>query len=174
MAWNIEDFEGTRRCIRTKAYYVPEASVRLFSPQVYIGNDDTAKLVLDKNGTHFTLTDGTVLHFPVGKGNNLPFMLTEATISSNIKKFKRAATRPLAQLVLSQFKLAIKRQYEPIIKNAPVIFTSSKIDTYSLSTAQALPSLTERSIFSKDNWNLTNAQKELLLWHCRWNHCGMQ
>ena len=101
-------------------------------------------------------------------------MLTKATISNNVKKFKQAATHPLAQLVVSQFKLAITRQYKLIIRNAPVILSSSEMNTYLLSTTQALPSLTECSIFSKDNLNLTNAQKELLLWHCRWNHCNLQ
>ena len=27
VAWHVEDYEGTQRCIRTKACYVPEASV---------------------------------------------------------------------------------------------------------------------------------------------------
>jgi hypothetical protein len=33
--WMIRDLFGVIRAIRTEAYYVPEASIRLFSPQVY-------------------------------------------------------------------------------------------------------------------------------------------
>jgi len=36
--WDIEDFYGTCRSVITDAYFVPSATIRLFSPQVYIGN----------------------------------------------------------------------------------------------------------------------------------------
>ena len=87
---------------------------------------------------------------------------------------QKAATQPLAQRVMSRIKYALKSQYEPLLLNVPVILSNSEVNTYWLTGTQALPSLTERSIFSKDNWNLTNAQKELLLWHCRWSHCDLQ
>jgi hypothetical protein len=78
--WKIEDIDGIRRTISTDAYYVPDATIRLFSPQVYIGNNKTSNLLIDHNGTHFTLKCGTVLRFPINKSNNLPFMLTEASL----------------------------------------------------------------------------------------------
>ena len=46
VTWNIEDLRGIRRPITTKAYYVPSASIRLFSPQSYIGDSDKAALLL--------------------------------------------------------------------------------------------------------------------------------
>ena len=78
--WNVEDFYGTRRSIITEAYFVPDAQIRLFSPQVYISTHPTAKLSLNSKGIDLTLKCGTVLHFPISKGNNLPFMLTQAVL----------------------------------------------------------------------------------------------
>jgi hypothetical protein len=83
--WKIEDVDGIRRTITTDAYYVPDATIRLFSPQVYIGSNKTSKLLIDSDGTHFTLKCGTVLKFPINKSNNLPFMLTEASLRTKHK-----------------------------------------------------------------------------------------
>ena len=44
--WDIEDFYGTRCSVTTASYFVPSATIRLFSPQVYIGTNDTAKMTL--------------------------------------------------------------------------------------------------------------------------------
>jgi hypothetical protein len=80
--WPIEDVVGTRRTITTDAYYVPDAGIRLFSPQVYIGSNKTANMHINNNGIAFTLKCGTLLRFPFNKGNNLPFMLTERSLKS--------------------------------------------------------------------------------------------
>jgi hypothetical protein len=80
--WPIEDLNGTCRTITTEAYYVPDAGIRLFSPQVYIGTNKTANMHVGNNGIAFTLKCGTLLHFPFIKGNNLPLMLTERSLLS--------------------------------------------------------------------------------------------
>jgi hypothetical protein len=54
---------GNKRKIRTTVYYVPEASIRLFSPQTYYR-------------TTLTLKDGSRIDFPYQE-NNLPLMLTD-------------------------------------------------------------------------------------------------
>lgn len=59
-------------------YVVPSATIRLFSPQVYINNNSTACLVLDSTGLQFTLKCGMGLHFPISKVNSLLFILTQA------------------------------------------------------------------------------------------------
>ena len=79
--WPIEDVNGTRRSIITDAYYVPDAGIRLFSPQDYIRNNKTASLLCNSEGVRFTLKCGTVLKFPFNKSNNLPFMLTETSLN---------------------------------------------------------------------------------------------
>jgi hypothetical protein len=80
--WPIEDVDGNRRTITTDAYYVPDAGIRLFSPQVYINKHKSANMQIDHNGIRFTLKCGTVLRFPFNKSNNLPFMLTEKSLRS--------------------------------------------------------------------------------------------
>jgi hypothetical protein len=75
--WEIEDVNGIQRRIQTEAYYVPDAGIRLFSPQVYIGKNTTAKLIINHTGILFTLKCGTTMTFPFNKSNNLPFMLTK-------------------------------------------------------------------------------------------------
>jgi hypothetical protein len=83
--WEIEDVNGIQRCIQTEAYYVPDAGIRLFSPQVYIGKNKTANLVIDHTGILFTLKCGTTMTFPFNKSNNLPFMLTKRSLTDRKK-----------------------------------------------------------------------------------------
>jgi hypothetical protein len=78
--WPIEDVDGVRRSITTDAYYVPDAGIRLFSPQDYIRKNKTAMLVCGCDGILFTLKCGTILRFPFNKSNNLPFMLTQESL----------------------------------------------------------------------------------------------
>jgi len=80
VVWPIEDVVGVRRSITTDAYYVPDAGIRLFSPQDYIRKNKTAALVCNCDGIRFTLKCGTILRFPFNKSNNLPFMLTQASL----------------------------------------------------------------------------------------------
>ena len=75
--WDIADFYRTRRSVTTASYFVPSATIRLFSPQVYIETNDTAKMTLDRSGLQLTLNCGSVLHFSINLSNNLPFMLTQ-------------------------------------------------------------------------------------------------
>jgi hypothetical protein len=80
--WPIEDVEGVRRSIVTEAYFVPDAGIRLFSPQIYIGKNKTSMLVCDSDGIQFTLKCGTILRFPFNNSNILPFMLTQASLKT--------------------------------------------------------------------------------------------
>ena len=78
--WDIEDFYGTRRSVTTESYFVSSTTIRLFSPQVYIGTNDIAKMTLDQSGLQLIFKCGSVLHFPINFSNNLPFMLTQKPI----------------------------------------------------------------------------------------------
>ena len=73
--WTVRDVFGTTRIIKTQAYYVPEATVRLFSPQTYFREQQKGHLQLDHSRTTLELHDGSVLHFPYNATNNLPLML---------------------------------------------------------------------------------------------------
>lgn len=74
--WLIGDFHGVVREIVTTAYYVPNASIRLFSPQAYFKEQNGGSLRLDPTRCFLHLPDETQLEFPYNASNNLPFMLT--------------------------------------------------------------------------------------------------
>ena len=73
--WTVRDVFGTTRTIKTQAYYVPEATVHLFSPQTYFREQQKGHLRLDHSSTTLQLHDGSLLHFPYNTNNNLPLML---------------------------------------------------------------------------------------------------
>jgi hypothetical protein len=52
--WKIQDVFGTVRSIKTTAYYVPEASVRLFSPQISFLKWKHGSYLMDHAGTKLT------------------------------------------------------------------------------------------------------------------------
>jgi hypothetical protein len=74
--WKIQDLFGVVRSVKCRAYYVPAASVRLFSPQCYFQKEKRGSLFMDHARTRLTLHCGTILEFPFNEGSNLPLMLT--------------------------------------------------------------------------------------------------
>jgi hypothetical protein len=74
--WLVRDMFGNKRKIQTTAYYVPEASVRLFSPQTYFKEKKAGSLLITHDRTTLTLKDGSRMDFPYQE-NNLPLMLTD-------------------------------------------------------------------------------------------------
>jgi hypothetical protein len=83
--WKVQDLFGAVRSIKTDAYYVPDAGVRLFSPQVYFQKHKRGSYTVDHEKTILELIDGTTLHFPYQDGSNLPMMLTAAHFKSQSK-----------------------------------------------------------------------------------------
>jgi hypothetical protein len=57
--------------------YVPEGSIRLFSPQVYFQEQRRGHAKIGATGLSWTLTDNTILRFPYAGGSNIPIMLTK-------------------------------------------------------------------------------------------------
>jgi hypothetical protein len=80
--WKIQDLFGTVRSVKTLAFYVPEANIRLFSPQKYFKENKQASLYMDHACTTLTLNCGTALNFPYNQGNQLPLMLTSKALNS--------------------------------------------------------------------------------------------
>jgi len=97
--WDIEDANGIRCPLVTAAHFVPDATIHLFSPQVYIAeqykeNKLKCAMNLDPFGLLLTLACGTTLKFPIQKGSKLPMMLTHKALhpinsKSNSKQHKR-------------------------------------------------------------------------------------
>jgi hypothetical protein len=69
------DVFGTIRVIRTPAYYVPDATIRLFSPQTYFKENGHGECRVNSTGTSLELADGSMLEFPYNRGSNLPMIL---------------------------------------------------------------------------------------------------
>jgi hypothetical protein len=61
--------------VTTSCYYVPDATVRLFSPQLYFIEEQHGELRMDKDGMTLETADGTKLSFPINEQNNLPLAL---------------------------------------------------------------------------------------------------
>ena len=75
--WTIIDLRGLKRIIKTRALYVPDASIHLFSPQAFFQeNEDKGKCTVTSTRTWLTMPDTTLLEFPYNPGNNLPMMIT--------------------------------------------------------------------------------------------------
>jgi hypothetical protein len=76
--WQIRDVLGTVRTIRTSAFLVKSAPVRLFSPQTYFKEKENsnANLYVDFQRTELTLHDGSILTFPFAQ-INIPYMLPD-------------------------------------------------------------------------------------------------
>ena len=71
---------GVKRVIRTEAYYVPDATIRLFSPKCYFWDQGKGRCIIDGKCVQLELQDSTTLEFPYNAGNNLPMMLADEMI----------------------------------------------------------------------------------------------
>jgi hypothetical protein len=75
--WSIRDAFGQVHQLQTKAYYVPDAKIRLFLPQQYFEECKKEPFVtFNKSGAKLGLTDGSTLSFPYQRDSNLPMILT--------------------------------------------------------------------------------------------------
>jgi len=78
--WTIRDLYGKTGKIRTEAYYVPAAQIRLLSPQTYFQElaaqgQRYGYLRMDSKLVTMEISSGDVLTFPYQCNCNLPFML---------------------------------------------------------------------------------------------------
>jgi hypothetical protein len=85
--WHICDYWNVSGIIRTMAYYVPDASIRLFSPQSYFQDKaNQGSCVIKGQKTTLVLPDHTVLEFPYNPRSNLPLMLTKESIPMGLTR----------------------------------------------------------------------------------------
>ena len=78
--WTIRDLYGKTGKVRTEAYYVPSAEIRLFSPQTYFqelerSGGTSGYLLMNHSLAKLQIDGGDILTFPYQQGCNLPFML---------------------------------------------------------------------------------------------------
>ena len=75
--WRIRDVYGRIIVIKTQAYYVPCAKIRLFSPQTYFQENKGGSCLLEWDKVTLTAPDGTEGEFPYNHGSNLPLMFQD-------------------------------------------------------------------------------------------------
>jgi hypothetical protein len=73
--WMVRDMFRNKRWIIMKAYYVPSASHRLFSPQTYFKENKAGSILITHDPSTLTLKDISRLDFTYQE-SNLPIMLT--------------------------------------------------------------------------------------------------
>ena len=130
--WPIRDVYGQVAVIRTRAYYVPDSTIRLHSPQSYFNENKAGHCSFDWKEVRIHTPIGNVLHFPFDPQSNIPFMYLDQEVCQ-------------AGLTASQI--------------------------YCLATDTALVNQIQ-NLLDDRNYNLSKAQKELLLWHQRLAHAG--
>jgi hypothetical protein len=70
----FKDVFGTIKIIETRAYYIPDAGVCLFSPQVYFQEQQAGSYLMTSTSTVLTTADGCVLTLGYQLGSNLPMV----------------------------------------------------------------------------------------------------
>ena len=148
--WSIYDVHGRIRKIRTRAFYVPDATIRLFSPQSYFQEQGGGDLRCTRFDATLTMQNGEALVFPYNLDTNLPFMLPTEGRQEQISDHntEQSCGHGLHTVGLDR----------------------SDADLFS-----SLDELFElMSVADETNQNLTKAQKELLQWHWKLGHCNFQ
>jgi hypothetical protein len=85
--------------IATDAYYVPDASIRLFSPQSQ-ANQHAGRCVTQGQKTTLELPDQTVLEFPYNPHSNLLLMLTDNAFSAGLGRADLVSFAACSSLLL--------------------------------------------------------------------------
>ena len=85
VTWDIEDVNGSRDTLQTHCYFIPSATIRLFSPQVYLAEqhqkgNEHCNMTLTHCNITLLLSNYTKLIFPIQAGSKLPMMLTHETL----------------------------------------------------------------------------------------------
>ena len=72
--WTVRDVFGRVAIIRTKAYYIPQAQVRLCSTQTYFQENQAGSLTQDHEKVILTTAEKVKLTFPYQGSSNIPVM----------------------------------------------------------------------------------------------------
>jgi hypothetical protein len=162
--WDIEDVNGVYKKLRTTSYYVPEATIRLFSPQAYFKSNPSGRLTLDIDGITLHMPCGTDLKFPIQPGSNLPIMLTRQALHWSSSSNVRSSHKPSLNTMSNILSFICSTTYDNFVHGT--IFHSQH--------AGAMAAvINDDAVLKQANSNLSPEQKELLLWHYRLGHIGI-
>ena len=87
--WKIVDYWNVVKVIRTGAYYIPDASIRLFRPQSFFLENTGGHCVVSKRKITLVLSQNGTLEFPYDSTCNLPLMLLSKTRQSLIAGLRK-------------------------------------------------------------------------------------
>ena len=160
--WKVTDQNGLTSVIETAAYYIPSASIRLYSPQYHFRKHCGGSLTMDNVGLHLSLptnqAKNPTLSFPFNAVNNLPMMLP-----SHHPHF----TSAMYSSCQSGDKIhAAVNKLSPILKDIPVV---EHFDF--LTTRDTMEQL---FLNGDQRANLSSAQLELRLLHNKMGHVHMK
>jgi hypothetical protein len=165
--WDIEDVNGVLKKLRTTSYYVPEATIRLFSPQTYFKANPKGSLTLNNEGIFLHMPCGTNLKFPIQAGSNLPIMLTRQALHRSRTKscnFNRPHHKPSLDSMTNVLSFICSTTYDHFVHGS--IFHLQHIGAM-------VAVVSDDAVLKHSNNNLSPEQKELLLWHHRLGHIGI-
>ena len=158
--WTVTDQNGASHTIETMAYYVPAASIRLYSPQFHFRENLCGRLSLDNTGVTLSLPSAKsplkVLSFPFQASSNLPIMLPSSHPSLLSGFFANHFGDRRMFPALDKTPLG---SFDPVFENIDVDFAPSELHAF---------------LLDKSNSNLSSAQKELLLIHWKSGHVDMR
>ena len=149
--WTIFDVHNRVQKIQAWAFYVPDATIRLFSPQSYFQEQGGGELRCTRHETILTLANGESLVFPYNPNTNLPFMLPTAGRSD------------LEPTIQSDAGSRCGHQHTVGLDRSDADLFASPDELFEL-----------MSVADETNQNLTQSQKELLQWHWKLGHCNFQ
>ena len=156
--WKVTDQNGVSHTIETMAYFVPAASIRLYSPQFHFRENLCGHMVLDNSGVTLSLPSAksslTDLSFPFQASSNLPLMLPTSHPS----------------LISGFFATNVDQVFPGLDKTPPLGFFDPVFENIDVDFA---PSELQAFLLDKSNSNLSSAQKELLLIHWKSGHTDM-
>ena len=145
--WKVTDMNGKIGMVITEAYYVPSATIRLYSPQFHFREHSKGSISMDHNTISLCLppmpeNKNKVLKlvFPFQQSSNLPLMLKSDHPD-----------------LPSSFNVAASR-YGPVSETLETTISSGDFSAF---------------LADIENPNLSPAQKELLVWHWKLGHVNM-
>ena len=160
--WKVTDQNGVTSVIETAAYYIPSASIRLYSPQYHFREHCGGSLKMDNVGLHLSLptnqAKNPTLSFPFNAVNNLPMMLPSHHPHFTSAMFSSCLSGDEIHAAVSKLS--------PILKDIPVV---EHFDF--LTTRDTMEQL---FLNGDQRANLSSAQLELRLLHNKMGHVHMK
>jgi hypothetical protein len=75
VSWTFFNVYGVTRTIQTMAYYIPEGTMHLFSPQMYFQENKGGSSKITKEGIELMIPDGSKITFPYSNKSSTKWLL---------------------------------------------------------------------------------------------------